>query len=330
VIGIVRLTHELAGVYERFLNLRFWIGGVVVVELLIGVVLGFILALSLERYLRRVTDSLYNIATGQPIPPLPQQGPEEVRTLFQAVNTLASRLQTLEDARRRLLANLVHELGRPLGALRSAVHALLHGAERDPELRQELLKGMEAEILRLQPLLDNLAQLHGQILGTLELDRRLVVTSRWLSLVARPWQAAAEEKGLRWQIDIPLGLPPVSIDANQMAQVIGNLLSNAVKYTPTGGLVCITAFVENEALQIQDTDTGTGIVPEELGRIFEPFHRSQTGRRFPQGMGLGLTIAQDIIIAHGGQLNVESTPGEGSRFTVILPLTEAETSLSPP
>lgn len=326
VIGVVRMTQQLGSVYELFLNLRYLIASVVMVEILVGVGLGLILALNLERYLGRVTEALYQIANGQPLSLLPERGPVEVRALFQAINTLVERLQSLEEARRHLLANLVHELSRPLGALRATTHALLKGADQDPALRRELIEGIEAEIQRLQPLLDNLTQLHGQVLGTLELHRQPTEIGPWLSRTLQPWQAMAQEKGQQWVVEMPATLPALNIDINQLAQAVGNLLSNAIKYTPSDGTITVVARVRDHTFQIRVSDTGPGITVEEQDHIFAPFYRSQLNRRFPQGMGLGLAIAHDMVVAHGGQLLVESTPGLGSHFTIRLPLSAGQCS----
>jgi signal transduction histidine kinase len=106
-----------------------------------------------------------------------------------------------------------------------------------------------------------------------------------------------------------------------MAQVLGNLLSNAIKYTPEG-TISVKAGVAEDGVSILVGDTGIGIILEEQAHVLEPFYRSHRGERFPQGMGLGLTIAHDLVVAHGGRLEVESQPDQGSRFTIWLPLTQ--------
>ncbi len=173
----------------------------------------------------------------------------------------------------------------------------------------------------MQPLLDDLAQLHGQVLGTLELNREPVALSEWLPPLLLPWRAAALEKGLLWQASIPLDLPTINIDPARMAQVVGNLMSNAIKYTPSGGSVDVVASSDDDYFYFSVVDNGPGIVLEEQEKVFEPFYRSTRERRFPQGLGLGLTIALDLVEAHDGQLSIESEPGTGSRFIVRLPLT---------
>jgi signal transduction histidine kinase len=297
------------------------VAGILVVALLLGALVGLILALDLERALQHITGAILGVAYGRELTPLPEQGPEEIRQLLRAFNTLTERLRILEGTRRRLLANLVHEVGRPMGALQSAIQALLNGADRNETFRRELLVGMEAEVGRMHPLLNNLTELHDRVLGTLELNRRPIALSEWLPPTIAPWREAAQAKPLHWQAVIPAMLPILEIDPDRLAQVIGNLLSNAIKYTPAGGTVSFEAGVENEAVWLRVSDTGPGVAEDEQARIFEPFYRSQRNRRFPQGMGLGLTIAQDLIVAHGGRLEVDSQPGRGSRFTIwLLPL----------
>ena len=322
VLGIVRLSHQLTTVYERFVRLRYLIGGVLLVGLLLGGAVGWVLALNMERPLLRVTRALDRLSSEQQFSPLPEQGPRETQVLARSFNSLMERLRGLEQARRQLLANLVHELGRPLGALRSAIQALLGGADRDEALRRELLIGMEDETDRLRRLLDDLADLHGQALGVLELDRRTIALGEWLPHTLSPWREAAQEKGLRWKAAVPSPLPLLEADPDRLGQVLGNLLSNAIKYTPSGGTVSVDAGAEGGMAWIRVGDTGPGIAPEEQERIFDPFYRSQPGRRFPQGMGLGLSIARDVVLAHGGRLDLDSAPGLGSRFTVYIPLSE--------
>jgi signal transduction histidine kinase len=160
-------------------------------------------------------------------------------------------------------------------------------------------------------------------LGKLELNRKTIQLNEWLTGVISPWEMAAREKGLTWEVDTPQGLPTIFMDSDRMAQALRNLLSNAVKFTPTGGKVSTTVKIVDKRLAIQVTDTGPGIPTEEQNKIFQPFYRSPTGRRIVQGMGLGLSIAHDIVIAHGGKIDLKSSPGTGSQFTLWLPLDDS-------
>ncbi len=263
LIGIVGVTDSLEGVATEFGQLRWLVMIALLVEILLAVAIALFLAGRLARPITSVTESVTEIALGQRIEPVAEEGPLEIRQLAASVNILAERLHTLEDTRRRLLANLVHELGRPLGAIRAAIHTLRQGAAEDPQIREELLAGMEDEVIRMQPLLDDLAQLHGQVLGTLELNREPTALSEWLPSVLLPWRAAALEKGIWWQATIPADLPTVDLDPGRMAQVVGNLLSNAIKYTPADGSVQVTAGADQEKYWFRVADSGSGIVPEE-------------------------------------------------------------------
>lgn len=324
LVGIVRVSEHLDRLSARLTKLRLIILGSTLVALLAAVGIGAFFAERMARRLRAATDSITDIARGERTPVSTAATPREFRALFDAVNDLQNRLRESEAARKRLLANLVHELGRPLAALQAAIHALLQGAEADAALRQELLQGMDAQVERLKPLLDNLASLHGELGGTLELHRAPVALSAWLSATALTWQKAAEQKGLTWHAEIPKNLPTLNMDADRMAQVLGNLLANAIKYTAEGGMISLRAGTRAREAWFQVRDTGIGIAPQDRARIFDPLYRgsiapSGGANRFPQGMGLGLSIARDIVNAHGGRIEVESAVGQGSGFTVFLP-----------
>lgn len=322
LIGMISLTHTLEGVANQIARLRWWMIAILLVELVFGGLVGAVLAVRLARPIDHAARAVVDVSHGARIEPIAPEGPDEIQALTNAVNELAERLRTLEDMRRRSLANIVHELGRPLGAMRSAVHVLRGAAGDDPALREELLGGVEAQIERLEPLLDDLAQLHGQVSGEVRLARDLVLIQEWLPPVLLPWRAAALEKGLDWRATVPSSLPAVSIDPTRMAQVVGNLLSNAVKYTPAPGQISVDAGTSDGVLWISVADTGPGISPEEQRQVFQPFYRSIRERRFPQGLGLGLTIAQQIVEAHGGQLTLDAVYEEGSRFVITLSLAQ--------
>jgi signal transduction histidine kinase len=319
IVGAIHLSDPLASVYARFPRTRTFIIWVLAAGLVVGLTAGWLLAVDLERPLRRSALAISGMADGGPLSALPEQGPREIRALQRAFNMLTDRLQSLEKARRRLLANLVHELGRPLGAMLSATQALSRGAEAEPDMRTELLAGMEAELHRTERLLNDLTQLYDRSVGPLELDLKATALLSWLAEILGPWREVAQEKGLHWRTELPESLPTVAVDPDRLAQAIGNLVSNAIKYTPAGGEVTVSAGHDASGLWISVRDTGVGIPLEEQARIFAPHYRSPANRRFPQGMGLGLSIARDLVSAHGGDITLQSSPGAGSAFSVRLP-----------
>ena len=317
--GVVRLSYQLTSVYEQFTALRWLVVGVLIIGLALGAVVGWILALNLQRPIEQLTQTVDRLASDQAATPLPEPQPEEFALLVRSFNSLAERLHSLEEARHQLLANMVHELGRPLGALQSGVEALRGGADEDSALRQDLLTGIDAEIRRLRRLLDDLSRHYDQALGPLELNRHPIELNDWLMPLLVPWRESAERKGLHWTLTKASEPIAIEVDPDRLAQAVGNLISNAIKYTPAGGSISIAVEHEPAAAIIQVTDIGPGISPDDQAHLFEPFYRGHTARRFPQGVGLGLTIARDLVVAHGGRLEVKSTLGHGSRFTIWLP-----------
>ena len=326
MVGILRMSYTYNTIYSELLQSRYVIFGILAIGLLVGIILGWSLALNLSRPIRQVTQAINDLAKGNREAQVTASGPEEIRLLAESFNSLSNRLSSLEKARKQLLANLVHELGRPLGAIRSAIQALAGGAGKDPQLLQDLTSGMDDQASRLQHLLDDLAHLHDQLLGTLELDFQPIALSEWLPKLLRPWQEAAQTKHLGWQVEIPPDLPVVEIDPDRIASAVENLVTNAIKYTPSGGTITIGSAVEETEVFIRVRDNGSGIGIEEQEKIFEPFYRGNQGKRFKQGMGLGLSIARDIVEAHGGQISLESEPGKGSTFTIRLPLVRTGTN----
>jgi len=316
--GVLWMTYYESKIKDLFRQFRQLSLLAIIACLIVGAVLGSLLALSIGNPVRQVTEAINGLARGERSQVLVEQGPEEIRQLARAVNILVAQLNSLEQARRQLLANLVHELGRPLGALRSAIHALAHGAEDDPALFKDLTSGMDDETARLQDLLNELAHLHDEVLGALELKREPTAMSEWLPNVLIPWQEAANQKHVMWNTEIPGDLPVMQVDQTRFAQVVGNLASNAVKYTPSGGKVSISAGKDSGEVWIRFQDSGPGVLEQEQEKIFQPFYRGSTGRRIKQGMGLGLSIARDLITAHGGSIELESKAGKGSTFTIWL------------
>ena len=319
VIGIVRLTYQVASVYDLFVRFRYLVAGILLLGLLLSMIVGSVLGLNIGRPIRKVTHAIYDLASAKRREPLEERGPVELRQQARAVNYLVEQLHDLEQSRRQLLANLVHELGRPLGAMRSGLQALSHGAARDPELFDELVSGMETETYNLEHLLEDLANLYDRALGSLELNCRELALSRWMAEELQPLKTAAQQKGLQWSQDIPADLPGVQADPFRLAQVLGNLVNNAIKYTDPGGQVEVTAGATEHEVFMRIRDTGHGIQPAEQELVFKPFFRGEYGRRIKQGMGLGLSIARDLVQAHDGRIEMESTPGSGSTFTVWLP-----------
>lgn len=320
IVGVIQMTYHLENVYEQLLTLRRGIIGILTIGVFLGSGIALLLAANLSRALKQVNISIQKLATGQEVEVVDEEGPEEIRDLMRTVNSLVSRVQTMETTRRKLLSNLVHELGRPLGALLLAVQALQAGAAQNEDLRQELLVGMEDEINILRRLLNDLTGLYDQFVGTFVLERQAVNLNELLPGLVRSQQKAAQAKGINWYSDIHSNLPIIDVDPDRLAQAIGNLVDNAIKFTPSEGAITFSAGFQGNEVWIRVLDTGPGIPVEDQKFVFTKFFQSRSETRFPQGMGLGLSIAHDLVTAHQGRLEFESLPGKGSSFTIWLPI----------
>jgi signal transduction histidine kinase len=176
-------------------------------------------------------------------------------------------------------------------------------------LRNDLLKGIDGEISRMEGLLDELSGLREMTTGS---ARCASSRSRWPSGCRSCLPPGGRPpRTLGWQDDIPTDLPIVRIDPARLGQAFGNLLSNAVKYTSAGGKVRVSVGLEGAGWHLQVADSGPGISDAERERIFELFYRTPPERRSPQGLGLGLPIALDLVRAHGGEVILDSCPGAG-------------------
>ena len=249
----------------------------------------------------------------------PGLGPE-FDALASGFNQMADRLGSVERTRRRLLADLGHEMRTPVATLEAYLEALEDGVATLDAGTAELLR---AQTRRLARLSDDISSVSRAEEGQVGLDLRPV---RPESLVMAAADAAAEAyqaKGVGLATKIATGLPELSLDPERMGQVLGNLLDNALRHTPTGGTVTISAsqFPGTGAAELSVADTGEGIPAAHLPHLFERFYRVDTARdRAHGGSGIGLAIAKALVDAHGGQLTATSPgTGQGSTFRILLP-----------
>jgi signal transduction histidine kinase len=243
---------------------------------------------------------------------------DEIGDLAQTFNAMAEGLERAEEQRRSLMADVAHELRTPLANIQGYVEAMRAGLVAADEATIDTL---HQQVLHLAHLIEDLRLLALAEAGAL----RLAFEPGSLSDVARsPVEAVrprAEAKGIALRIEAPPDLPRLPLDGARMGQVVGNLLENAIQHTPGGGSVDVTVEHAGPAVRLTVADTGAGIAPEELEQVFEHFHRVDPSRtRATGGAGLGLTIAKQLVEAHGGTIRAESRLGEGSRFIVELPL----------
>lgn len=246
-------------------------------------------------------------------------GGTELDTLADAFNSMASRLEAIEDTRRRLLSDLAHELRTPIATLALYHEGLYDGVTNLGDDTRIVLTAQTDRLARLADDIDDVSRAEE---GRLSLDRQDHLVK---DLVLRSTAATRDKfegKGVHLVADLTgSDALSINVDRDRIGQVLGNLLANALRHTQPGGHVHVTARKDPDEVAITVTDDGDGIPADQLPHVFERFYRGDTARsRDSSGSGIGLTISKAIVDAHGGTIMVVSDgPGQGSAFEVILP-----------
>ena len=229
-----------------------------------------------------------------------------------------SERRRLEEVRRDFVANVSHELKTPMGALGLLAETLL--AETEPEVSRRLAQRIHSEAFRISRIIDDLLDL-SRIENEESPPREPVLVNLVMAEAAERVRSAAEQREVEIKLEEPS--PPVAVlgDRRQLTSALYNLLENAVKFSYEGGVVEFTGVIDGDDVVIAVADKGLGIPTRDLERIFERFYRVDHGRsRSTGGTGLGLSIVRHVANSHSGTVNVDSREGEGSTFTLRLPL----------
>jgi two-component system OmpR family sensor kinase len=296
------------------------------VAALVAAALAVLISRGIALPLQKMAGVAQGIARGHYDQAAPETGPVEVRALGEALNRMAQQIQATQAGQRDFLANVSHELKTPLTSIQGFAQAMLDGAVDSPEGVQRSANIIYAEADRMRGLVDGLLDLARLDAGLRTLSRASLDLRALLAGTVDRMGLRAREKGLTLRAELPPVLPSMAGDADRLAQVFTNLLDNAIKYTPQGGTVTLTAAEAPGGVEVAVADTGSGIPPEDLSRIFERFYQVDKSRARSGGLGLGLAITKEIVDAHGGRLRVESQVGQGSRFTVWLPAVRPDAS----
>jgi two-component system phosphate regulon sensor histidine kinase PhoR len=230
-------------------------------------------------------------------------------------------LRRLETVRRDFVANVSHELRTPVATIRSAAETLRDAARDDPEAAASFLAIIERNAERMGRLVDDLLELSRIEAGEFRLHPEPLRLAEAVEQVLTAHRKTATEKRIRMSTDFPESLPQVVADRNALEQVLTNLVGNALKYSPEDASVAVRAVAEADRVHVSVVDTGPGIEPQHLPRLFERFYRADAGRsRELGGTGLGLSIVRHLVEAMGGRVSVDSTPGVGSNVHFDLPV----------
>lgn len=285
---------------------------------LVALLLGTLLAWRITTPVRRLTQAAEEIASGNFASRAEVQSQDEIGQLADSFNRMADNLARSDDLRRRMTADIAHELRTPLSVIRGQVEAIQDGIFPADATH---LAPIHEEILLLNRLIEDLRTLALADAGQLALQKAAVDPGALVKRAAAKFAPLAAERDIALQVELAPSLPHVVVDSHRIEQVLTNLLANALRHTPPQGVVTLRAEADQRRLQIEVADTGPGIPDEDMPHLFDRFWRGDKSRaRDRGGAGLGLAIARQLVEAHGGTIGVENQPYTGATFRFALPL----------
>lgn len=241
--------------------------------------------------------------------------------------------EELAQANRRkteFLATLAHELRNPLAPLSNGLH-LMRMASAKPDLLEKTRQMMERQIQHMVHLVDDLLDVARISTGKVELRRQRMDLKDVVATAVETSASLVDAGGHKLTVEVPPVPLPMDADPTRLAQVVSNLLNNAAKYTPEGGRIALKVRVDGPEAVLSVSDTGVGIAPDALGKVFEMFAQVPSAGKPQGGLGIGLSLVQSLVALHGGSVTAASPgPGQGSTFTVRLPLVSPESEVTSP
>ncbi|MGQ9683014.1 MAG: ATP-binding protein [Anaerolineae bacterium] len=280
--------------------------------------LTWLLSQRLLQPVEALTSAARSMQRGDLTQRVPVHTNDELGDLAEAFNAMAGSLSRAEEQRRQLTSDIAHELRTPLTTIQGYLEALRDGVVA-PD--RDTLVSLHDEAMMLHRLIDDLQELALAEAGQLRLDRGPVDLGEIVRGSLAALQTEAATLNLHLGAEIPDSLPLVEADPVRIGQVLRNLLRNALTHTPAGGSITVSVRPLGADVEVQVSDTGTGIAPEHLPHVFERFYRADTSRsRSTGGTGLGLAIVKQLVEAHGGRVAVASQMGEGTTFSFTLPV----------
>jgi signal transduction histidine kinase len=323
LVLVVPRSQALA-IWSDFAKPFLWAG---LVALAVSIVIAVVLARSVYVPVRRVTNAAEEIARGNYEQKVPVAGPEEVKGLAQSFNQMSRQVKHSQQMLRDFVADVSHELRSPLTSIKGFAQAMVDGTAKGKEAQLKAATVIEDESKRMMRLVEELLEFSRLESGQITMAKEPVDVKELLEQCYEIFLMRAEEKGVTLKKDLE-SLPPVTGDIDRLEQVFSNLLDNALKHTPDDGDVSITARHNNpNFIEVSIADTGPGIPAEQMRHIFERFYRADASAG-KAGAGLGLAIARQIVLAHGGDINAKSKLGKGTEFTIKLPISFPRTSHS--
>lgn len=310
----VRIPGSSEDIFLRTVNRAAFTSSLVAV--IMALVLGSVLAYTLTRPLRELTEATLAIARGKFGLQVRVRSQDEMGELAQSFNRMSLDLQQATQARQQMTADIAHDLRSPLSVLTGYTEAL---SDRKIDGSPEIYQILHQETIHLGRLVEDLRTLSLADAGELPLILQEIAPAVLLERLASRHSVTAQNTEITFQVQSAENLPKIMVDVERMAQVLDNLVLNAFRYTPPGGKIMLETLGIAEGVILRVKDNGSGIDPRDLPHIFDRFFRGDKARQSGGESGLGLAIARSIVEAHKGTITVESTVGNGTTFTIQLP-----------
>ena len=320
--GVLVYISQVQEIYESLRDIQFrilfWL---VIVAAAVLVVNMFVLR-TITRPISELNEGITRMSRGDLSARVNVRGKNEFAGLAQAFNSMSERLEQLDKSRNQFVSNASHELKTPLSTMKILIETLLYQDPIDPGMTKEFLTDVNKEIDRLNRIVSDLLTLVNIDSGAMKLNLTDLDISRLLQEQVKRLSPLARENGVELECTAGASLIAPG-DPLKLQQVIYNVIDNAIKYTPRGGEVHCSVTRSGRMAVIRIADTGEGIPAEDLPHIFDRFYRVDKARsRETGGTGLGLSIVKQIVLSHGGSITPESTLGQGTTFTIQLPMTK--------
>ena len=295
---------------------------------IIALLLGIFLSRTLTRPIRELTDATHAVSEVDLSQQVTVHSNDELGELAKAFNKMSAELSRSVNTRKQMTADIAHELRTPLSLILGHAEAVHDGVLPPTRENFEIIR---EEATRLEHLVNDLRTLSLADAGELTINLQTMEPQRLIQEVASLYQYEVQKKNISLEMDIASPLSTIEVDPGRMTQVLTNILDNATRHTPKGGRIVLSARQLEDHIEISVQDSGPGLPPEDIDRIFERFYRADSSRQrdgaLPGGSGLGLAIAKSIVQAHGGQLSAETSTrlspgreaGHGLRIIVNLP-----------
>ncbi|WP_315784061.1 sensor histidine kinase [Fischerella sp. JS2] len=317
LLGVLRMSITLQQFQRQFAIVIWTVLGTLVFTLLLCTFISEWLARSLSHPIQTMKNFAIRLGSGHFGDKLQIRQSNELDQLALELNRMSERLASLDQERRAFLANVSHELRTPISNVLVTVEALRNGAASDPAVSDRFFQNVEDETKRLSRLIGDLLDLGRLEAGVTLLEKQHI---QLLSLIKRAVRAV-ETRMRNSQISVQVNVADLQIqgDSERLLQALLNLLDNAIKHSPPNSQIFISGSKQGKQAVLTIRDQGQGIKDSDLSRIFEQFYTGDRSRK-GRGVGLGLAIAKRIIEAHEGSITVSSKVGEGTTFTIYLPV----------